>query len=224
MAYGILEESGETRRVGIAEFGDFTLELRVARPEYLLEGMTSPFYFNIFKNDAEDEEFMEGLTPYDGVPVRDVEDFRNKVKKHGKRLGIPSVAFNALRADIELNSIGIGKDFDDPHDYFIRTETKKQKSERETLDGLYESIKKECPDAAYQEINAHVLSELATEAGLPTCTLPGLPDYSKIDRKLTMDEIRDDMENRKIMAMTSPFGSNPHMIDHMIRMQSMRVH
>jgi len=205
MPYGILEESGETRRVGIAEFGDFILELRVARPEYLLEGDSSPFYFNIAKKDEEEVDSYVYVTPYDGVPVRDVKDFKNKVKKHGKRAGVPSAAFNSMRASIELNDIGRWKDFEDPHQYFVRSETKKQKAERELLDGMYEAIKNDHPDATYEEMNRALLSTLAEKANLPTRVLPGRPDYSKMDRKLTMDEIRDDMENRGIMKMTSPF-------------------
>lgn len=211
MSYGILHESGETRRVGNAVSGDYSLEIRVARPEYLLDDM-KPFYFNLFKKDEDYKKDWIYLTH--DIQVDNLKDFKRKVKKYGKKHKIPSVIFNSLRSSIELNNIGLGKDFDEPHEYFLRTETPKQKQDRKIVDELYKLAEKELgADAAWPEKNKYILERIAEELNLPLVLPHQVPDYRKLERKLTADEIRDDRENREILVMTSPVGSDPDKID-----------
>jgi hypothetical protein len=205
MPYGILEESGETRRVAVSHSNGYHLVVRVAKPEHLLRGM-KPFYFNLFKDDEEDSDAMTHLT-YD-VPIDSVKELKHKVKKEGKRNGVPSSIYNYLRARAE-HQIGVGKDFDEPHEYFHRTETDSEKKMREKLDVIYDDISA----VTMKEKNKIMLTEMAKQFGLPVRLPPGIPDYSAIDRKLTVEEVLDDIANRRMVMQSCPLGNSPQAVE-----------
>lgn len=222
--YGYLAECGETRFIGEAVSGDYMLEVNVLRPEAVactaetFDGIPEdipPFYFSLFKRDEEEKD--EAWTYLEhGIPIKNVEDFKKKIKKYGKKNGIPSVTYNHLKSDFELNVLGLGNDFEIANSYFLKT--KVERNEQQFVDGLYEYARKRLgPNASYQEMNKYILKTIATERMLPKEVLPQMDVYSTSNRKLTMADIRDDMDTRRLMLISSPFGSDVDTIDCIIQ-------
>ena len=77
--------------------------------------------------------------------------------------------------------------------YFMNEEQKKFYFVGRRADELYASI-----EGDIHTKNRLVLQRIAQESRLPQVVPSFMPDYSELDRKLTPEEILDDMENRSI--------------------------
>ena len=70
-------------------------------------------------------------------------------------------------------------------------------------EGALELLYAKAPFGTYLENNKWILEILAAENGLPINLPEGWPDHTKLDRKLTIAGIYNDMENRRIITVNN---------------------
>ena len=93
----------------------------------------------------------------------------------------------------------------EPETYFREKETAEQKEERKLIEKIYNSNR--LRGGTYAQKNELLLTSLAKQLNLPIDLPSFMPDYTKVmehntkaDRPLTIDEIKDDLENRCISS------------------------